>query len=275
MRKVKSRYAISGYADWRIKVKNWGKKKPTTDKKKTNNKNNGGNSGEEVAYEAPGFGGPGGASGSSGFDICDIVDCSVFEGQNGNGGDAYEDPNAGWSPGSDDWNSGFTPSAPEGGGWEPVSDYKVMTGKTIYGRRINSILPCVGNIARRYTDCQSQCNRDGKCTGWTWASFDCSWVGDSTDSGICYLMTDTDAKDVFTAPKHGDFISGMKRGGSDTGGDWDTGGGGGWDSGSDGAYEDPGMGGSFDNAIFDSNGNCIGNCGPTRGSSGAYEAPGY
>lgn len=254
MRKVKQRGAISGYADWRVTVKRWGKEKPGKKQSKNDtSKKKGGTGDGDTAYEAPGFG-------TDDFDICDLVDCSAVD----NIEEAYEDPNAGGG----DWNSGFTPSAPDSGGWGAVSDYKLMTGKTIYGRRINSILPCVGNIARRYTDCQSQCNRDGNCDAWTWASFDCSWVGDSRDSGVCYLMTDSDEQDVFQAPEHGDFVSGMKTVG---------GGGGGSDEQVYEAYEaDWSSEGEFNPMVFNAQGVCILNCGfPEGPSDGAYEAPGY
>lgn len=264
VRKEKSNFAISGYADWRVKVKGWGKKKPG--KKGVNQNNNGGSKAEDV-YEAPGYGNSPDSSGSG----------------------AYEDPN--FSGGIGDWNTGFDPNAPEdnwsnlpptpidggsGGGGGGPGDVSLMTGKTIFGRRINSILPCIGNIARRYTDCSDACKRERNCAAWTWASFDCSWVGDSKDSGICYLMADSDIDDVFAAPNDGDFISGLIAGGS-----WNGGGGGGGgngdsiydangncllncpgdSSGSD-AYEAPGYGdaGSFDPAIYDNNGNCIANC---------------
>ncbi len=240
VKKVKSRGAISGYADWRVTVKRWGKQKPVKKQNtndKNNNKNTGGNGGSEPAYEAPGW----------------------------SGEEAYEAPSWSGEPsaGSGNWNSEFGPSAPSGGGWESISDYNLMSGKTIFGRRINSILPCVGNIARRYTDCQAQCNRDGDCDAWTWASFDCSWVGDSKDSGVCYLMTDSDERDVFQAPSHGDFVSGIKKGGS--------GGGGGIEQ----PYEDL-SGDELSPPVFGADGFCILNCGePEDPSNGAYEAPGY
>ncbi len=243
LKKVKTRGAISGYAEWRVSVKGWGKQKPV--KKQTNDEKC-----REPAYEAPG-------SSSQ----------EAYEAPGWSGDGAYEAPNTG----SGIWDSEFGPSAPSGGGPEIISDYKLMSGKTIYGRRINSILPCVGNIARRYTDCQTSCNRDGKCDAWTWASFDCSWVGDSRDSGVCYLMADSNERDVFEAPSRGDFVSGMKRGSNGGGG------GGGGGGGTEMPYEDDwSAGDEFNPPVFNSEGICILNCGVPQGpTSGAYEAPGY
>jgi len=250
LRKEKSSWAISGYARWRIEVKNWPKQKATAAKKGGNKKKPKPDKkkdkyGGEEAYEAPGFNGGGGE---------EAYEAPGFIGGGGGGGagnfigGAYEDPNFG---SNDDWTM-------PGGGNMPISDYTLMTGKTIYGRRINSILNCVGNIARRHTDCQSACQQNGNCAAWTWASFDCSWVGDSQDSGVCYMMSDSDTDDVFTAPNDGDFISGIVRSGGGSG------------DGS-GAYEDPGaFDGGYDGGydsmpegpipLYDSNGNCLVNC---------------
>jgi len=256
VRKVKSRGAISGYADWRVTVKRWGKQKPgkkqtKKDKNKNKNKNEGGKTGREPAYEAPGW------SGEEAYEAPGWSGDGAYEAPGWSGDGAYEDPNAG----NGLWEDDFGPSAPSGGGY--ISDYSLMTGKTIFGRRINSILPCVGNIARRYTDCQAQCNRWQNCQAWTWASFDCSWVGDSKDSGVCYLMTDSDERDVFEAPSHGDFVSGMIKGGS----------GGGIEQ----PFEDWSGGDDLNSPVFSADGGtCLLNCGESQGpSSGAYEAPGY
>jgi hypothetical protein len=206
VKKVKSKYTISGYASWRIKDKKWGKRKPKKPSKKGDKKES--SKDTEEAYEAPGF-------------------------NNFDGGEAYEDP--GWTGGDVAYEDpGFDPSSPSGP-YPPVSgpilDFTVMRGKTIFGRRVNSVLNCVGNIARVSSDCENMCRNKAECSSWTWASHDCSWVGDSKDTGVCYLMTNTDEYDVFEAPPDGNFVSGFVPIS-------------GFDQSGYGAYEAPGFSGS-------------------------------
>lgn len=92
----------------------------------------------------------------------------------------------------------------------PVDVGKLLEGKVLYGRRVNSYLPCRGNVAASAADCASQCSGNGDCEAFTFVNnFNCGWVGEPTPQGLCYLMADVDGDSVFDAPAGDDFVSGF------------------------------------------------------------------
>lgn len=150
-----------------------------------------------------------------------------FEDPNAGGGDAYEAPDAGLGSGGDAYEApGFIPGSDggayedpsSGGGGVPdwgygggITNYKRMVGKTVYGRRLNSILPCVGNKASSSGRCEYLCTQTKGCNGWTWTDeFNCGWIGENQATGLCYLVGEAEEDDVFDAPgKSRNFISGL------------------------------------------------------------------
>lgn len=84
-----------------------------------------------------------------------------------------------------------------------------LPGKIIYGRRLNSHLPCQGNIAQDAEDCASRCEGVSKCEAWTFTDgFNCGWAGESNAVGLCYMMSDVDPSNVYDAPDSDMFVSG-------------------------------------------------------------------
>ena len=151
----------------------------------------GGGNGNEEVYNPPGWS-PGGGNGDE-----EVYNPPGFEGI------FYDEPN--WSSGGcDPFVDGVECLINE----TPIKDYTRMKGKTLYGRRLNSIMNCVGNKASTSSRCEYLCNSESKCTGWTWTELDCSWVGENDLTGVCYLMSETDEGDLFDAPE-GTFISGL------------------------------------------------------------------
>lgn len=213
IRKVNALYHISGYASWRLNTKDWPKVKKVSESDNNKNKNDSNNSEEEV-YNPPGFdveeaynpsnwlpsgneevyNPPGYGSGEE-----EVYNPPGFDGS------FYDEPS--WStPGCDPFFDGVECLIDE----KPIKDYTRMNGKTLYGRRLNSIMNCVGNKASTSSRCEYLCNNESKCTGWTWTELDCSWVGERDLTGVCYLMSETDENDIFDAPE-GTFISGLLR----------------------------------------------------------------
>jgi hypothetical protein len=81
-------------------------------------------------------------------------------------------------------------------------------GKVVGGRRLNSALPCRGNIALSASECGGSCVSAALCQGWTFAAdFDCSWMGETNNVGLCYLMGDVSQDAVYDMPAD-DFVSG-------------------------------------------------------------------
>lgn len=96
--------------------------------------------------------------------------------------------------------------------YNPPADNTWMKGKSIYGRRLNSVLPCVGNRASSSGRCRYLCQEKPGCTAWTWAgSSNCDWIGEQEPAGLCYLMADVDSSDIFSAPEgdRDNFVSGF------------------------------------------------------------------
>ena len=159
------------------------------------------------AYEAPDAGLGGGdtyEAPDAGFGGGDTYEAPGFD--SGSGGGAYEDP---WSGGGGGGGGGgYVPDWGYDGG---ITNYKRMTGKTVYGRRLNSILPCVGNKASTSGRCEYLCTQTKGCNGWTWTDeFNCGWIGENQATGLCYLVGEADEDDVFDAPgKSRNFISGL------------------------------------------------------------------
>eukprot|EP00889_Picochlorum_renovo_P000440 jgi/Picre1/27470/NNA_000437.t1 len=207
MYKIKAKWHISGYATWRLKLKSWPKDKresynykPTKEQSEVPFEDP--NAGGGDAYEASDAGlGGGGAyeAPDAGFGGGDAYEAPGFD--SGSGGGAYEDP---WSGGG----GGYVPDWGYDGG---ITNYKRMTGKTVYGRRLNSILPCVGNKASTSGRCEYLCTQTKGCNGWTWTDeFNCGWIGENQATGVCYLVGEADEDDVFDAPgKSRNFISGL------------------------------------------------------------------
>lgn len=86
-----------------------------------------------------------------------------------------------------------------------------VAGKVVGGRRLNSQLPCRGNIASSPAGCANSCVGNERCEGWTFTTaFNCGWIGESKPTGLCYLMSDVNDEAVYDAPNdHGsDFVSG-------------------------------------------------------------------
>lgn len=202
VKKVNDRYHISGYASWRLQVKSWPKEKKGS---QSNNNEGNKNKNKEEIYQPPGFGeeevyNPPDFLSGGGSDGEEVYNPPGFD------GDFLYEP--------DDWSNcdpfidGPLCLINEDDG--DVKDYKRMNGKTLYGRRLNSILNCVGNRASTTTKCESMCNNESKCTGWTWTELDCSWIGEKDLTGVCYLMGETDENDVYDAPE-GRFVSGLVR----------------------------------------------------------------
>lgn len=206
--KIKSRYHISGYASWRLQTKNWPKVKKVSQPSKDKNNNN--NQKEEEVYNPPGFTGeevynpPGFSPGSDGEDVYNPPGFGsdgevVYNPPGWYGGDSY-----GCDPDIDGLECLITdPPA-----YQPIKDFTRLNGKTLYGRRLNSIMNCVGNRASTADRCEAMCDMEGNCTGWTWTELDCSWVGESDLTGVCYLMSETDEGDIYDAPE-GRFVSGL------------------------------------------------------------------
>ena len=214
--KRKARYHISGYASWRLKMKTWPKELRESAASNPPASKDTSKGGGEVAYEAPpvAYEDPNAGSGSYG-------------GNPGSDGDqAYEAPplpGGGYAPtlppGFEDWGQygDCNPfldlsclTDPISGG-DTIADYSRLTGKTLYGRRLNSITPCIGNRASTSGRCSYLCSQQANCNAWTWTEIDCSWTGDRDPTGVCYLMGEVDEGDVFDAPDGGNFISGLMK----------------------------------------------------------------
>lgn len=215
--KVNARYHISGYAPWRLKDKNWSKVKKVAESNKNKDKNKEdvynppGLSGEEEVYNPPDFfsGGSLGGGSEEVYNPPEFTPGGSYDGEEvynppGFGGDFFDQP--GFDNNCDPFVDGLECLINEA----PIKDYTRMRGKTLYGRRLNSILNCVGNRASTSSTCESMCNSEARCTGWTWTELDCSWVGDRDLTGVCYLMSETDENDIFDA-RDGTFISGIVR----------------------------------------------------------------
>ncbi|KAL4541286.1 hypothetical protein Ndes2526B_g05824 [Nannochloris sp. 'desiccata'] len=98
-------------------------------------------------------------------------------------------------------NPPFNPLPPSG---------DMLRNKVVYGRRLNSYMPCRGNVASNAKDCQSQCTENMECKAWTFApDFNCGWVGESMPMGLCYLMADVTGGNIYDAPAGDAFISGF------------------------------------------------------------------
>ena len=88
----------------------------------------------------------------------------------------------------------------------------MLENKILYGRRINSYMPCRGNTANTPEACASQCTGNRDCNAWTFAAnFNCGWVGESQPEGLCYLMSDVARGDMYDAPDGETFFSGFTR----------------------------------------------------------------
>lgn len=87
---------------------------------------------------------------------------------------------------------------------------EMLQNKVVYGRRLNSYMPCRGNVASDAKDCKKQCKKDKECRAWTFApDFNCGWLGESMPMGLCYLMADVTGGQIYDAPDGDDFISGF------------------------------------------------------------------
>ena len=86
---------------------------------------------------------------------------------------------------------------------------ELLPGKIIYGTRINSHMPCKGNIVDNAEDCAERCKDISKCDAWSFTDgFNCGWVGEPEPVGLCYMMSDVGPYDIFDAPNGDIFISG-------------------------------------------------------------------
>ena len=103
--------------------------------------------------------------------------------------------------GSNGNNPPFAPLPPSG---------VMLQNKVVYGRRLNSYMPCRGNVANNAQECQTQCTQSKECRAWTFApDFNCGWLGESMPMGLCYLMADVSGGNIYDAPDGDDFISGF------------------------------------------------------------------
>jgi len=144
----------------------------------------------------------------------------------GYGNPAYADPGYGdptQDPTSDQFNSsdgsdntdGAIPSPPQFPGAPTdapptqVGSALIAQGKVVYGKRLNSVMPCFDNVATDYQACADQCTQNTACQAWTFTDgFNCEWMGTTDPVGLCYLMTNVDSTMVFDAPLGDSFISG-------------------------------------------------------------------
>ena len=103
--------------------------------------------------------------------------------------------------------SEFVPSAPD---FAPVPIGQPLQNKVVYGRRLNSYTPCLGNTAFSRDSCSQMCTQLAGCRAWTFTdNFNCGWIGESNPTGLCYLMADTDESSIFDAPAGDYFVSGF------------------------------------------------------------------
>jgi hypothetical protein len=111
-----------------------------------------------------------------------------------------------------DWYMDHPDDSPTGPYNPPATGKEWLKGKSIYGRRLNSVLPCVGNRASSSGRCRYLCQEKPGCMAWTWAgNSNCDWIGEQEAAGLCYLMADADTGDVFSAPEgdRDNFVSGF------------------------------------------------------------------
>lgn len=129
------------------------------------------------------------------------------EGDN-SGYDNGKGPTATPSPSPTDTTNGNTGNAP----YIPLPPSgDMLQNKVVYGRRLNSYMPCRGNVASNAQACASQCVGNAECSAWTFApDFNCGWVGESMPMGLCYLMADVSGGNIYDAPDGDAFISGFK-----------------------------------------------------------------